>query len=75
MHQITIQEARKDFDSMFSQVLKGEEIIITDHHKPVARVSPIDGLKRRGLLGSAEGATFYIAEDFDDPLEEFKEYM
>jgi prevent-host-death family protein len=75
MHQITVQEAKKDFDSMFSQVLKGEEIIITDHHKPVARVVPINGEHgRRGFVGSLKGE-IWIAEDFDAPLDDFKDYM
>jgi antitoxin (DNA-binding transcriptional repressor) of toxin-antitoxin stability system len=76
MHQITIQEAKAHFDSVFSEVLNGEEIIITDDAKPVAKMSPvISKSKGRGLVGSAPDLIKYMAEDFDETPEDFKDYM
>jgi len=57
-------------------VLGGEEIIITDHDKPVAKVIPYkNGSDRRPLFGSAKDLITYIADDFDETPEEFKDYM
>ena len=75
MHQVTLQEAESPIASVLSDVLRGEEIIITDHDKPVARVSPImQSQEPRRLWGSAKGR-IWIAEDFDKTPEDFKDYM
>ena len=41
MHQITIQEAESHISSVFSNVLSGEEIVLTDHDMPVMKMTPI----------------------------------
>lgn len=76
MHQITLQDARTRLANVLGEVLDGEEIIITDHEKPVVRMSPLSpptGPHKR-VPGSAKGL-IWIADDFDAPLDDFKEYM
>jgi antitoxin (DNA-binding transcriptional repressor) of toxin-antitoxin stability system len=74
--QITIQEAESHIAGVLQDVLGGEEIIITDHDKPVAKFIPYNPQNpKRGLFGSAKGMISYIAEDFDETPEEFKDYM
>ena len=49
MHQITIQEAESHISSVFSNVLSGEEIVLTDHDMPVMKMTPIaHGSKSNG---------------------------
>ena len=43
MSTITALEAKTRFGKMLARVAKGEEIIITKHDKPVARVVPPEG--------------------------------
>lgn len=75
MHQITIEEATAHIASVLADVLHGEEIVITDHEKPVAKVIPLKSDSgKRGLFGSLKGK-IWISEDFDEPLEDFKDYM
>lgn len=31
--------------------------------------------KKRGLIGSMKGIVTYMADDFNEPLDDFKEYM
>lgn len=34
-----------------------------------------DNPKKRNMVGSMKGVVTYIADDFDEPLDDFKEYM
>ena len=54
----------------------GETIYITKHGKRVAELRPPAPKKHtKAKRGCAKGPGFYMAPDFDEPLEEFKEYM
>ena len=57
--------------------LDGEEVIIAKRDKPLVRLEALRaaGLPGRRPLGWAAGTGFYMAEDFDAPLEDFDEYM
>ncbi len=75
MHQVSIEEATAHFPAVLKDVLRGEEIILTDRDLPVVKMIP---LKQRELAprrpGSLKGR-LTIADDFDAPLEDFKDYM
>lgn len=51
---------------------RGEEVILTDGGEPVARIVPISRGPR--VFGSARGL-IRMAEDFDAPLDDFRDYM
>ncbi len=53
--------------------MSGEEIVITKDNQPVVKLTPISPVKRR-RAGSAKGL-ITISDDFDEPLEDFKDYM
>jgi prevent-host-death family protein len=78
MHTIEIGtlEAKTHFSKLLDEVEKGSHIFITRHGKRVAELSPVKP-RKRAVFGCAKGApgTFYMAPDFDEPLEEFKDYM
>ncbi len=71
MTQLDIIQAKSDLAKLLDLAIKGEEIIITQNDKPVAKISPI---KRPLKRGSAKGKV-WMSDDFDEPLEDFKEYM
>jgi len=74
MLQVNIQEAQINFSTLMSRVFGGEEIVILRDEKPIAKLVPINGFKAKRRLGTAKGK-IKIADDFDEPLEDFKEYM
>jgi antitoxin (DNA-binding transcriptional repressor) of toxin-antitoxin stability system len=74
MHQISIQEAESHIASIFSDVLGGEEIVLTDRETPVMKMTPIVRPNGRPKFGSLKGKIF-ISDDFNDTPEEFAEYM
>jgi antitoxin (DNA-binding transcriptional repressor) of toxin-antitoxin stability system len=61
--------------ALVEEVKHGEEIVLTDHDRPVARLLPAEEGKPRiaPVAGSLKG--FWMAPDFDEPLEDFREYM
>jgi antitoxin (DNA-binding transcriptional repressor) of toxin-antitoxin stability system len=53
----------------------GQEVVITDNEQPVAKlVGERPGRPRRPAAGAGKGSILYMAPDFDEPMEEFKEY-
>ncbi|MEH1870451.1 type II toxin-antitoxin system Phd/YefM family antitoxin [Nostoc sp.] len=74
MQQITLAEASQNLPDLIEAALKGEEIIIIKDNQPLVKLTPVSPLKHRRQPGSAKGL-ITISDDFDAPLEEFKEYM
>jgi len=77
--QIELENAADCLPQLAEEVSKGGEVILTKGDRPVARLVgyPDAGAyeqagKRR--LGTAKGL-ITIADDFDEPLEDFEEYM
>ncbi|MEM7594203.1 MAG: type II toxin-antitoxin system prevent-host-death family antitoxin [Cyanobacteria bacterium P01_A01_bin.83] len=74
MTQLDISQAKSDLSNLLDLAIKGEEIVITQDNKPVAKISPIQPVLRPLKRGSAKGKV-HMSNDFDEPLEDFKEYM
>lgn len=74
MTQITLAEASQNLSELIDAALSGEEIIIIKDNQLVVKLTPVSPVKSRRQPGSAKGL-ITIAEDFDEPLEEFQEYM
>jgi prevent-host-death family protein len=74
MQQITLAEASKNLPDLIEAALSGEEIIIIKDNQPVVKLTPVSQVKRLRQPGSAKGL-ITISDDFDEPLEDFKEYM
>lgn len=67
-------EAKTNLSKLLDAVEAGKRVIIQRHGKPVAEVVPANSNKK-AKFGCAKGKGFYIAPDFDEPLDCFKEYM
>lgn len=74
MTQATIHEAKTHLSKLIRQALAGEEVIIAKAGKPVVRLVPIEAPVRKPRFGGWEGQV-WMADDFDAPLDDFKEYM
>ncbi len=74
MQQITLAEASKHLPDLIEAAIRGEEIVITKDDQPVVKLTPVSSVKRRRQPGSAKGLVT-ISDDFDEPLEDFKDYM
>lgn len=56
---------------------EGATFCITKRGKPVAELRPIGGAQQRARLpfGYRKGSVTHMADDFDAPLDDFREYM
>ena len=68
-------EAKTHLSRLLDEVEKGQSIFITRHGRRVAEVIPVAPRRKTAKFGSAKGPGFYMSPDFDEPLEEFKDYM
>ena len=74
MQQVTLDEAKTRLDDLIDAALQGDAVsIIADGERAVLLV-PVSIRKQGGHFGSARGL-IEMADDFDAPLEDFKEYM
>ncbi|MGH2765325.1 MAG: type II toxin-antitoxin system Phd/YefM family antitoxin [Actinomycetota bacterium] len=67
MAEVGVHEAKTHLSRLLRRVAAGEEIVIARGGRPVARLVPIDGLRRREPLGRDRGL-YEVPEDFDAPL-------
>jgi len=77
MYQIDIAEAKKQIAELIEAAMRGEEIEISKDNQPVAKIVGIPPANKKrwpSKAGSAKGMV-WMSDDFDEPLEEFKEYM
>jgi prevent-host-death family protein len=74
MHVVSTEEAQARLPELIENLKPDEEIIITKHNQPVARLIASRQQTPR-TLGTLRGSVKYVAPDFDAPLEVFKEYM
>ena len=77
MPTVTIEEARNNLTELIHRLTPGSEVVITENAHPVARLVPAassSAPRKVPQLGTLRG-TVLSMEHFDDPLEDFKEYM
>jgi antitoxin (DNA-binding transcriptional repressor) of toxin-antitoxin stability system len=75
MTQATIHQAKTHLSKLIRKALDGEEVIIAKRDKPLVRLEAVHLKKSKRKLGSGKGLVIHIAPDFDEPLEDFAEYM
>ncbi len=73
MTQISAAEAVTEFDQLLNKVVQGQEIIIIGEDGSAFKLVALSR-KPKPVFGSARGL-IQISPDFDEPLEEFAEYM
>ena len=75
METITIQQALNQINEILEKAFSGEEIFIKNNDEQIIKISSmLLPLPRPSLFGSDKDK-IYIVDNFDDPLEDFEEYM
>ncbi len=71
---VDIEEAKTELSRLLERVQAGEEVTITKHGHPVARLTAIQPRPKRRVPGMDKGVV--IHPNFDDPIPEFDpDYM
>jgi antitoxin (DNA-binding transcriptional repressor) of toxin-antitoxin stability system len=87
MYEIDLDKAKAQLNDLIQTALDGEEVLIMENGEPIlklVRVSSAESIflhrvdetsaKPRRQSGSAKGLIF-ISDDFDEPLDDFGDYM
>jgi antitoxin (DNA-binding transcriptional repressor) of toxin-antitoxin stability system len=73
--QVNIHEAKTNLSKLIQSALDGREVIIAKGNKPVVRLEVLPEARGGRKIGNAKGMLVFMADDFDEPLEDFEEYM
>ena len=74
MHQVSVEEAQTNLRDLVDAAVNGEEVVIAKDEEHLVRLVPVPRTNPRPQFGSARGLVT-MSEDFEEPLEEFEEYM
>jgi antitoxin (DNA-binding transcriptional repressor) of toxin-antitoxin stability system len=74
MRQVNLAEATIHLFDLIDEAVNGETVFIIRDDRQAVQLVPAILPQRRPQFGSAQGL-IVMADDFDAPLEDFKEYM
>ena len=74
MHQVSLEEAKKQLPDLIDAAVGGEEILIEKDAQHIVKLVPVPTTKPRPQFGSAKGL-ITMSDNFDEPLEDFEEYL
>jgi len=75
MTAVTLEEAHAKLPELLDQLQPGEEMTITAEGKPVAHVRKTERTSWPCQACTAKDRAFWMAPDFNSPLDDFQEYM
>jgi prevent-host-death family protein len=73
MTTVAVEQAQKNLARLIDEVASGERVVITRDHVPVAELVPVERPRGKATFGSARGM-IKMSDDFDAPIEDFREY-
>lgn len=71
MPEFKLSEAKARFSELVQKAMLGEEVIVSKENKPVVKIVAIKPAQRKP--GTGKG--IWMSPDFDEPLDDFREYM
>ena len=71
MTEVTIHEAKTHLSRLIRSALAGEDVIIAKGNQPLIRLLPLSEALPKRRLGGAKDVVKYMADDFDEPIDDF----
>jgi antitoxin (DNA-binding transcriptional repressor) of toxin-antitoxin stability system len=75
VHQVNIHEAKTQLSRLIQEALEGEEVVIARSNKPLVRLEVLPEAKPQRRIGGARKVLIAMSDDFDEPLDDFANYM
>lgn len=72
---IDINQALPQIHKLLENASNGEEIIITKNNQPMVKISSVKQINQRPSLFGSDKNIIAITDDFDEPLEDFNDYI
>jgi antitoxin (DNA-binding transcriptional repressor) of toxin-antitoxin stability system len=73
--QVNIHEAKTQLSKLIQAAVNGKQVIIARGNKPIVRLEVLPEARSHRKIGNAEGLILFMADDFDETLKDFKDYM
>jgi len=73
--QVNIHEAKTQLSKLIQAALDGKQVVIARGNKPVVRLEVLPEARTGRRIGHAKGLVLCMADDFEEPLDDFREYM
>ncbi len=73
MTQVNIHTAKAHLSELIKKALLGEEVIIARDNKPIIKLVPIEKPSHKRSVGLSKGLV-QMSDDFNEPLDDFKDY-
>ena len=73
--QVNVHQAKSQLSKLIERALAGEEVIIARNNKPAVRLEVLPEIRHKRRLGALKGLVKQMADDFDEPLDDFKDYV
>ena len=74
MNTVSIEMAGVEWRKILQDAIMGIPSLITQAGKPVAEIKPLNVDRLKPVFGCAKGQ-IAMTDDFDQPLDEFSEYI
>ena len=74
VHRVTLDEAQAQLTELVDAAVSGETVLITSNDDQVVQLVPVGNRGGHPQFGSGKGL-MVMADDFDEPLADFDEYM
>jgi prevent-host-death family protein len=71
-HQYNVADAKARLPQLVRETLAGDEVIIARDNRPLVKLVPLMGGRRKP--GTGKGQVLHMAPDFDRPLDDFDDY-
>lgn len=75
MQKYNVHEAKTHLSKLIQATIDGEEVIITKRNKPVIKLVLLPEAKQERRIGGGKNLIISMPDDFDEPLDDFKDYM
>ena len=73
--QVNIHEAKTQLSKLIQAAVNGKQVIIARGNKPIVRLEVLPEARSHRTIGNAKGLILSMTDDFDKPLNDFKDYM
>ncbi len=72
---LPLKTVQPKLDEFVEEMAPGDELVLTNDRRPVATITRSVGATWPCQPGSAQGRSFWMAPDFDAPLDDFAEHL
>ncbi|MDA8745272.1 DUF2281 domain-containing protein [Rubripirellula amarantea] len=75
MNEVQLTDKSQSLSDLLAELKPGEEVTVVDQGVRIAVIRKEPEHDFACAAGSAEGKIHYMADDFDDPLDDFANYI